>query len=70
MDKDEFDGEGGDFREKDAAKGVRDGGIDADKGEGGVIWSVFVELDLEFLGARSFSLMVHGGNEIGTLRKG
>lgn len=49
VDEDVFDGEGGDFGQKNAAEGVGEGGVDTDKGEGGVVGGVLVELDLEVL---------------------
>lgn len=49
VDVDEFNGEGGDFGEEDAAEGVGEGSVDADKGEGGVEGCVLVELNVEVL---------------------
>lgn len=43
MEEDEFDGEGGDFGDEDPAKGVGDGCVETDEGEGGVVGIVVVE---------------------------
>lgn len=48
--EDGFDGQGGDFVNQDPPKGVGDGGIDVDEGEGGFEGCVFVEFDLEGFG--------------------
>ena len=48
-----FDGEGGHFGEEDAAEGIGDGGIQADKREGGFERVIAVELDFEVLRAVS-----------------
>jgi hypothetical protein len=53
VDEDVFDGEGGDLGEKDAAESVCDGGVEAGEGEGGVVWRVGVEGDVEVLGWKS-----------------
>lgn len=45
----EFNSEGGNFSNEDTAKGVCDGGIKADEGEGGIICLVFVKVDSEIL---------------------
>lgn len=50
VDEDVFDGKGGDFGKENAAKGVGDGGIDADKREGSIEGLEFVKFDLKGLG--------------------
>jgi hypothetical protein len=49
VDEDIFDGEGGDFGEKDSAEGVCDRGVDAGKRKGCIVGGVAVELDIEVL---------------------
>lgn len=42
-------GEGRNFRDEYAPEGVRNRGIDANEGEGGIVRRVFVELDMKAL---------------------
>ncbi len=46
---DGLDGDGGDFGDEYATKGVRDGSVYADKGEAAIKLFVFVELDSQVL---------------------
>lgn len=47
MDIDFFDCQGWDFGNEDTAESVRNGCVDADQGEGGVVLFVLVELDFQ-----------------------
>jgi hypothetical protein len=49
VDEDIFDGEGGDFGEKDSAEGVCDRSVDAGERKGCIVGGVAVELDIEVL---------------------
>ena len=49
VDVDVFDGKGGNLGKEDAAKGIGDGGVDVDEGEGGFEGEIAVELDMEGL---------------------
>jgi hypothetical protein len=50
VDKDVFDGEGGDLGEQDASEGVGYRGVEADEREGRIVWGGSVEFDVEGLG--------------------
>lgn len=49
MHEDELDGKGRDFGNEDATECIRERGVDADEGEGGIERFVFVEFDTENL---------------------
>ena len=53
-----FDSESGDFRNKDAAKCISDGSINANQRERGIERVVFVEFNSEILSKMSFAGLV------------
>ena len=50
MHENELNGKSGNFGDEDTAKGVGEGCVDTNKGEGGVVLDILVEFDTEGLG--------------------
>lgn len=56
MHEDELDGKGRDFGNEDATECIREGGVDADEGEGGIERFVLVEFDTKILVVEKISM--------------